>query len=245
MAQKLLNIGLFILTVLVVLGVLLLGLFYDRLGIITLPEEVKAVTAWRPEPITIRVESQPRDGEPAWSNPLEALPVDELPVWTDVVQSTTVPSPDPTPSPTETPWPTATPIPPLDPAVYRTEVMLRLKSLAEQLERWLEMNDRLSQDWSLLDDPSWQAEMVTALRNIQTTGRLLGEVTPEPPEYAGIQSLLAQVGGEAEGLSYNYALAMQTRDSAYFTAAGDRFKRLKAYLTEAVAAMLDAGWDIQ
>ena len=74
MVQKFVSfLGLFILTVLIVLGVLLMGLFYDRLGIITLPSAVKAALAWRPQPVTIHVESQ-LGSTPAWSNPLAEMP---------------------------------------------------------------------------------------------------------------------------------------------------------------------------
>lgn len=236
MAQRLFSfIGLLILTVLIILAVLFMGLFYDQLGIITMPEAVKAALTWHPQPVTVRVESQPV-GTAVWSNPL-----DELPVWT----AEALPTLSPTPVPTETPWPTPTPIPPLDPFVYQTEVMLRLKDVAAALEHWLDLNKELANNWALLDDPAWQATMYTVLGKIQTSAQALGEVTPAPVEYASIQALLEQTGIEAQALSDHYAQAMWTQDKAQFTAAGDSFTRMKTYLAEAVAAMLDAGWKIE
>jgi hypothetical protein len=217
--------GMLFLVLLIILGVATLTFFYDRIGIISLPEGIINIADNVPLSGTITVR-EVGIGKADWSNPLEAIPTA---TWT--------------PAPTLT----ATPIPPLDPIVYEKETILRLKSFVSALERWLAANESITENSELLYDSDWLKEMQLSLEMIGDTGRAMADIGPPPPEYANIDQWIDRVAGEAEGLQTNYERALELHaagnDSAKsFTAASDNFVRIKEYLFQAVEGMLTAGW---
>lgn len=217
--------GLLFLTLLVVIAVAVIGYYYDALGLVDLPEVVPTTMAGvlGTREITLVAIGI---GEPEWSNPLDALP---SATW----------------EPTAIPQPTATPVRPLEPAEYRTEVILHLKDFVSALERWLDTNKRLGQDNSLLDDPAWRSEMTALLIEIGDSGRAMAEVGPAPSEYEGIARLLQRVRESSDAMQANYGRALDTRSPDDFLKAADDFERIKAYLTEVVAAMVAHGWSLE
>jgi hypothetical protein len=159
-----------------------------------------------------------------WTNPLEAQP---LPTLTIV------------------PPATPTPLPPLDPIVYRTEVLVRARSFATALDSFIAANDRFAQDNTLVNDTAWRAEMSAILEQVSLTGRALSEIGPPPIEYQTIDALLKRVGPEAQGLQENYTQAMETGDPQYFNAASENFIRIREYLYQAFEEMAKAGWPME
>jgi hypothetical protein len=217
--------GLLFLTLLIVLLVAVVGYYYDALGLVKLPEVVPTTMArvLGPREVTLQAVGI---GDAEWSNPLDALPIA---TW----------------APSATPRPTSTPVRPLDPAEYRTEVILHLKGFVGGLERWLDANRRLGQDSTLLDDPDWRVEMNGLLVRIGDSGRAMAAVGPAPAEYQGIARLLTRVQDASSALQTNYGRALETRSPDDFLQAGADFERIKAYLTEVVAAMVAQGWSIE
>jgi hypothetical protein len=138
--------------------------------------------------------------------------------------------------------PTVTPLPPLDPVVYQTEVTIRLKRYAAALESWLQTNDQLMHDNSLLENADWQARVKENLAEIADAGQSLAGIDRAPDQYAGIDAWLKRLGPESAQLQAGYLKALQTRRPKDFTAAGDSFTRIKEYLTQAAQAMITAGW---
>ena len=232
-------LGLVFLTLLIILSVAFLGVAYDGLGIIELPEGLLET----PMSLVDSGELEIRDsgiGEVEWSNPLDALPTAFF-----------TPVPTLTPVPTQTPTlvPTPTPVPPLDPLVYRAEVTIRLKSYVSALERWMDANEELAKDNSLISDPSWRDETDAALDDLVNTSQALASVGRPPVEYEGIQALLERVYDETGALHRNYSQALEQHaqgadSSKTFVAASENFTRIKEYLTQAVTKMLASGWSL-
>lgn len=217
--------GLIFLTMLVIMLVAVVGYYYDELGLVNLPKTVPTTMAriLGTRAVTL---AAIEISQPQWTNPLEALP---SATW----------------SPSATPRPTATPVRPLDPVEYRTEVIIHLKRFVGALERWLEVNRRLGQDNSLIDDPAWRTEMDALLREINDTGSAMAAVGPPPPEYEVIARLLGRVQNAANALQINYNRALTTRAAEDFRSAGEDFERIKSYLSEVVTVMLATGWTIE
>jgi hypothetical protein len=159
------------------------------------------------------------------TNPLEAQPL-------PIVPTLVVPTPEPT----------FTPLPPLDPVEYQTEAIIRLKRYAAALESWLQTNDKLMKDNSLLQDTTWQAELKGNLAEIADAGQSLAGIDRAPAQYIGIDAWLKRVGAESTRLQANYQRALNTANPKDFTAAGDNFTRIKEYLTQAAEQMIAAGW---
>jgi hypothetical protein len=151
------------------------------------------------------------------------------------------------PLPTElpTPVPTFTPVPPLDPAFYRTEVMIRAENFAEPLDAFLEANEALAQDETLLEDPEWREAMRAHVEAVGSTGQALAEVGPPPAEYEAIDAWLNRSGAEAEGLRDNYLRALETGEAEDFSAASENFTRIREYLLQALDEMARAGWPLE
>jgi hypothetical protein len=156
-----------------------------------------------------------------WSNPLEGTSL-------------------PTLFPTDTP----TPIPPLDPEVYRTEVMLQATNFGSALQAFLDANEMLTENQSLLEDPTWRENMRGILEQVYASGWALASIGPAPVEYEGIDVWLKRVGPEVEGLRENYLAGLDTRETRYFTAASDNLTRIREYLLLALEEMARAGWQI-
>jgi hypothetical protein len=156
-----------------------------------------------------------------WSNPLEGTSL-------------------PTLFPTDTP----TPIPPLDPEVYRTEVMLQATNFGSALQAFLDANEMLTENQSLLEDPSWQENMRGIIEQVYASGWALASIGPVPVEYEAIDVWLKRVGPEVEGLRENYITGLDTRETRYFAAASDNITRIREYLLLALEEMARAGWQI-
>lgn len=154
-----------------------------------------------------------------WENPLENDPL-------------------PTLFPTDTP----TPIPPLDPEIYRTEVMLQANNFGSALQAFLEANEMLAENENLLEDQAWRDNIHGLIEQVYATGWALASVGPAPPEYQEIDVWLKRVGPEVEGLRENYLAGMDTRETRFFTAASDNITRIREYLLHALEEMARAGW---
>jgi hypothetical protein len=218
--------GMIFLIILIVVGVSALAIFYDRIGIISLPQGMKElVDAYTPSSGTVTVR-EIGVGKAEWSNPLDAIPTATM---------------------TMTPVPTATQVPPLAPEVYQTDVLLYMKSFVSALERWLDLNEALTRDNSLLSDAGWQTGMRLALENVSETSRALASVGPAPEEYKRIDQWLDRVDQEAQGMRASYLMAIENQadletSTKQFTAASSHFVRIKEYLFQAVDGMIAAGW---
>jgi hypothetical protein len=218
-------LGMIFLILLIIMGVASLVFFYDRIGIIEIPDRVtQFISTFTPDRTVTVIDIGV--GKAEWSNPLDAIPTSTL---------------------TPVPVYTATPVPPLTPKVYETEVMVRLKIFVSALERWLMVNEALTKDNALISDSAWQAEMALALDSVSETGRALADVGPPPPEYEEIDQWLDRVEIEAEGLRARYSQALETQvdpatSGKHFTAASEHFARIKEYLFQAVEGMISAGW---
>jgi hypothetical protein len=222
-------LGLLFLVLLIAIALSVVGYYYDALGLVDLPPVIPTTLArvLGPRTATVTVEVEAISiGTAEWRNPLADLPTA---TW----------------SPTETPQPTPTTVQPLSLAEYRTEVILNLKDLTGALEAWLDANRQLAKDNGLLDDAAWRADMQARLEQIRASAQAMADVGPAPEEYQGIARLLRRVGEAAEALSTDYGQAMDTRAAEDFRQAGADFEKLKAYLEEAVKAMLDADWVIE
>jgi hypothetical protein len=229
-------LGLMFLTVVILLGVAVVGYLYGFLDLI--PQQMMDTTSALVDrirgPVEVRV-SDAGVGEVTWSNPLEALPT--ATVW----RLPTLPAPTATPIPI----PTQTAVPPMDPALYRTEVTLQLKQYVGALERWLEANRQVGADNALLRDQTWRSNMLAVLDEIAAGGRAMAAIGPPPVEYQGVHMLLVQIGQSSEQLRASYSRALESGAPLDFRQAGDEFTRIKAYLTEAVTAMVALGWTIE
>ena len=218
-------LGLLFLLLLIGAALLVVGYYYDALGLVKLPAVVPTTLARVLGPREVRVEAI-NIGTAEWRNPLAALPTA---TW----------------SPTETPQPTATVVQPLSPAEYRTEVLLNLRALTGALEGWLDANRQLGKDNTLLDDEAWRAGMQERLAEIRSSAQALAAVGPAPDEDVEIARLLGRVQAAADALSADYAQALESRKEDDFRRAGADFEKIKAYLEAAVKGMLDAGWVIE
>lgn len=227
--------GMIFLTLLIIVGVWMMGYLYDALGLVSLPEDFSLARLYQPGEITV-VASDHGLEKGTWSNPLEFLPI---------VSTTPLPVAAATDLPAPTPLATETPVPPLDPLVYQAEVTVRLRQFVDALELWLEVNEKLVLDNSLIQDGNWRNQMELALANVASAGRALAGVGPAPAAYESIDALLDRVQIEAEGLQQNYRQALISGDPRYFSAAGDHFSRIKEYLKQAVEAMLALGWSLE
>lgn len=222
-------LGTLVLMALILAGVIWLGVTYEEFGFIDVPAPVvTAIARWEPTAGPILLETLPMDIS-TWTNPLEDL---SSLTEAQIIQPTLPP-------------PTPVPLVPVDAGVYRTETLLRMRALVADLEHWLALNQQLGANMTLLDDGSWQAEMRATLDRLWGSAQALGDVTPAPAEYTGIQSLLEQIRADTHALVEEYSLAMQTRGAEDFRAAGERFERIKSYLAQAALAMHDAGWVLQ
>jgi len=158
------------------------------------------------------------------------------------------PSPSPasaTPLPLPSPTFTPTPVPPLDPAVYRSEVLLQSRRFGTALEAFIDANDRLRADGALAGDINWINEMTAALDEVRAAGIALAEVGPPPGEYATIDALLDRVAVEAATLRNNYLLGLSTGDPQHLGAASENFERIRDGMAQAVGEMVKAGWPIE
>jgi hypothetical protein len=133
----------------------------------------------------------------------------------------------------------------MDPALYRTEVTLQLKQYVGALERWLEANRQVGADNALLRDQTWRSNMLAVLDEIAVGGEAMAAIGPPPVEYQGVHMLLVQIGQSSEQLRASYSRALESGAPLDFRQAGDEFTRIKAYLTEAVTAMVALGWTIE
>lgn len=226
--------GLLFLTLLIVIGVGMVGYFYDDLGILSVSERIREeVDRW-----TGTGEVVVRDfdiGEIEWSNPL-----DDLPGLPDLSAAAEVPAL----------VPTATPVPPLKPGVYRVEAVLRLKEFVATIEHWLAVNKEVASDATLVDDPGWQNKAQKAIDETLLTARVLDEIGPPPAGYETVDEWLARVYQETQILhgAYSRGLAQQARGtsgSEHFRSAGESFTRVKEYLAGAVEEMLALGWSLE
>ncbi len=227
-------IGFAVITVLIVASVSALGLFYDSLGLVTLPKQLPALSklaelAPGVGEVTVSVQDGSA-GKVTWTNPLDLLPA----------ASPTLP-PTPTPYPTVAP----TPVPPMDPALYRAQTMASLRQLAADLELWMEANNRMAHDASLLQQPDWRAQVQQALDSSAASAWTLANIGPPPPEYSAIDGMLDMVYNEVEGLRANYNQGVATGSVASFEAAAQNFSRLSDALTQVAGMMAQSGWAVE
>ena len=215
--------GLLFLTLILLAGILVLGVFYGRLGFVSLPKGLieTPMSLLTPGPISVEVNGV---GKAEWTNPLDALPI-----VTEIATTS----------------PTATPTPPMDPEVYQAEVLSKMKAFADAVNRWLEANNQLAQDNSLMQDATWSANMQVTLADVAACGKALGEIGPAPEAYQAIDGWLKKIPPEADGLKEHYQKALETRDAQSFVDASSNFNAIKEDLTQAVNAMIQAGWTLQ
>lgn len=228
-------LGLIFLVILVLVGVGLMAYTYQSLGLVSIPKE------WLPSGFNFHlpelsdlplptpefkptIKVNPGVLEAQWSNPLVALPT-----------PTDIPTLEPTP----------TQIPPLSPEVYRAETMARMKDFAAAMERWVNANDRLSRDNTLIDDLNWRSEVKVDLESITMTAQALGNVGPAPAEYQGIDTWIKRVPSDAAALQTSYLAALDARSPESFLISGDHFKRIKDDLAQAVQEMIAQGWTFE
>ncbi len=145
---------------------------------------------------------------------------------------------EPTPLPTLTPTPT--PIP--DPAVYRSEVMLKAKRFGVALESFYQENGKIGQDASLLNDAQWQSGMGAILDELVASAQALSTISPVPEEDQALQGSLAQIGPETQALSEAFRQGMQTGDEAALKAAGDHLSQIQTIMLQAQDEAAKAGW---
>jgi hypothetical protein len=214
-------LGLVVLVLLVALGVVLALAFLN-------------IDPLSPQPLTI-------DGTPAFPSDLEALEtlVGSGPriEWSNPLEGE--------PLPTQVPPETPTPVIPLDPSVYRTEVMLQSENFGSALQAFLDQNEKLAENEDLLNDPTWVENMQGAIEQVYASGWALASVGPAPAEYQAIDAWLKRVGPEVEGLRENYLAGMETKETPFFTAASDNLARIREYLLQALAEMSRAGWPVE
>lgn len=227
-------IGFAVITIFIVASVSALGLFYDSLGLVTLPKELPGLSklaelAPRVGEVTVSAQDGSA-GKVTWTNPLDLLPA----------ASPTLP-PTPTPYPTVVP----TPVPPMEPALYRAQTMASLRQLAADLELWMEANNRMAHDASLLQQPDWRAQVQQALDSSAASAWTLANIGPPPPEYSAIDGMLDMIYNEVEGLRANYIQGATTGSAASFEAAGQSFGRLSDYLTQTAGMMAQSGWAVE
>lgn len=215
--------GLVFLTLVIVVAVWVVGVTYDRMGFVSLPRAViETPMSWlTPAPPAIQVQGV---GKAEWSNPLDALPIA---------------------SETVAPQPTSTPVPPMDPAEYRSAVLAHMHTFADAVQRWLEANNALAKNNALLKDPAWTGNMQAILEDVDTSGRALSGVGPAPEKYQAIAGWLEKIGPEADAMQAKYQAAMASSDPQAFADASSHFTAIKDELTQAVNAMIKAGWTLQ
>lgn len=215
--------GLLFLTLIIVIGVWVVGVTYDRMGFVSLPKALieTPLSLLTPAPPTIAVQGM---GDATWTNPLDALPIASV---------------------TAAPAPTSTPLPPMDPAAYRSEVMARMRAFADAMKRWLDANNALAKNNALLKDANWTNNMQVILEDVDSSGRALANVGPAPEEYQAISGWLQKIGPEADEMKVKYQAGMANGDSQAFADASSHFTAIKDDLTQAVNEMIKAGWTLQ
>ncbi len=224
-------LGMVFLVLLIGGSVLLIGNIYDSIGLVSLPEGLTRAPQEFLDSLTskdVKVTTQ-GIGKVEWTNPLALLPKA---------------TPTFIPTPTKIPTPTATPVPPLSQEEYRGRVMAALKTFASSIERWLNSNDKLTTDTSLMNDAAWREEALASLDQVAISAQALADVGPNPAEYASIDALLNQVNAEAVRLKQDYQTGLENQDSQSLAASGDDFTQLKDTLTQAVTQMVAAGWSV-
>jgi hypothetical protein len=214
-------LGLVILILLVALGVILALTFLDIDPLASQPLTINGTPVF-PADLDALETLVSREPRIEWSNPLEDEPLPTL-------------LPDDTP----------TPIPPLDPAVYRTEVMLQAENFGMALQAFLVANEMLAENETLLEDATWRENSLALLEQVYASGWALASVGPAPVEYQAIDAWLKRVGPEVEGLRENYLAGLETRETRFFTAASDNLARIREYLLQALEEMAKAGWPVE
>ncbi len=233
MAKNILSFfGMLFLVVLIGGSVMLMGNIYNSIGLVSLPEGVKGaphrlLDTLNNQQVQVTASSA---GKVEWSNPLDLLPKA---------------TPTFKPTPTEIPTPTTTPIPALSESEYRGQVMANLKAFASSVERWLNTNNQLTNDASLMNKADWQQEAFASLDQVASSAQFLAQVGPPPPVYIGIDALLDQVNEQAKLMTQNYRIGVQNQDLESLSAAGDAFSQLKNTLTQSVEQMIAAGWSVE
>lgn len=227
--------GLVFLTLIILIGVGSVVFFYDQLGMAQIPKGVIETPVSYFQSKEIDIEDL-GIGKVEWTNPLEALPTATATRWATPTQPAT---PTPLPAATATPWPT------VDPSVYQTEAVIRLKQYVKALEDWLEANQDLSDNPEMRGDPQWRAKMEDQLDEVAAAGHALAVIGIPPAPYAVMDEWLVKVGDESALLRQNYRQALDSGDPAAFQAAGENFIRIKEYLTAAVDEMVAAGWSLE
>lgn len=222
-------LGMIFLILLVGGSILLIGNIYQAIGLVRLPEGLaEAPQAFIDALTADEVQITGSAGKVEWRNPLEPLP-----------------EASPTFFPTLAPTSAPTPVPPLTQAEYRGRAMAALKAFVAAVERWLDTNERLTLDMSLMQDTAWREETRMSLDQIAFTAQALSAVGPPPSEYSEIDVRLDQVAFEALGLQQNYRSGLETGEMQSLIAAGENFIRIKEVLTQAVELMVAAGWSIE
>jgi hypothetical protein len=222
-------IGFAVITLLIVISIAAMGLFYDQIGLVELPRDLPSLAELAPGEVSVQVHN-PGVGKTTWTNPLDLLPLASATLPPTAVTIPTVPP---------------TPVPPLDPLIYRAQTMSALRQFAADLELWMDANNRFAQDGSLLQQGQWRTEAQQALDQSAASAWTLAQVGPAPGEYAAIDSMLELIYGETETLRATYVQAMTYADAGAFQAAGESFERLREYIRQAATAMAQAGWSVE
>jgi hypothetical protein len=132
----------------------------------------------------------------------------------------------------------------LDPVVYQTEVLLRMRQFGAALDDFMASNGKLAGDQSLRSDTNWQKEIAAALDLVASNGRALAAVGPAPQVYRSIAGWMDRVEVEAQGLEDDYLYAVESGNPQDFSTAASRLTRMGEYLRQAYQEMLDLGWPV-
>lgn len=233
--QKIIQLSLSFITVVIIAGLLFLGYFFEITGLVSWTGNLHQILNSLNNISNFHGSTNvPSNVVNTQVNTREYLPTDLI--QTPIAATNNLP--------TNTSVPTSTPIAPLDMTVYETTVTSQLRSFAFALNHWLDLNQLLLEDSSYFNDQRWQDEMRQALLDVQEGGESLAKIGPPPPDYKHIDVLLDSVKLEANNLVKNYQDALDHHDPAFIVKSGLNFASLKDYLRKAVEEMIAQGWNL-
>jgi hypothetical protein len=156
-----------------------------------------------------------------------------------LVEAAPPPSPTPTLIPTPTPTPTPVPIP----AEYKARVMIRIRHFSTSLDIFMDANQKLDGEASLLSDPTWRSEVAIALDEFVAAAAAMGGIDSVPEEYREVDQWLDRAGAEARTLREHYLAGVETGNMQYFEAAAGSLNQIIEFMAQAQRAMIASGWD--
>jgi hypothetical protein len=152
-------------------------------------------------------------------------------------------APPPSPTPTLIPTPTPTPTPVPIPAEYKARVMIRIRHFSTSLDIFMDANQKLDGEASLLSDPTWRSEVAIALDEFTAAAAAMGGIDSVPQEYRVVDQWLDRAGAEAKTLRDHYLAGVETGNMQYFEAAAGSLNQIIEFMAQAQQAMIASGWD--